>query len=701
MVASLFSWTIEAGVATLVFDDKEEKVNKLTTHALGELDAILDTLAKTRTIKLLFMTSGKKDIFIAGADINEIQDIIDPADGEMKAKAGQRVLDKIAKLPFPTVAVIDGVALGGGMELALACTYRIVTDNPKTLLGLPEVNLGIIPGFGGTQRLPKLIGLSRALELILTGKPVDGRKAQKLGIADVLTSSAFIPEKMQALSGTILDKKAIQKIKTGWFFDRTWIGTRVVFWQAQKQLLRKTKGHYPAPLLALQSVKYGYFRSIASGLEFEAKQFSKLVTGPICKNLIQLFFSQEQLKKDSGIQGTEIAYPIQHAGVLGAGLMGGGIAWALSNAGIRVRLKDIQWDAIGKGLSAAKKIFSKNKKLTPASFSLAMERLSGTIENTGFSKTEIVIEAIIEDMTLKKKVFQDFENYVAKDTIIASNTSALSISEMATSLKNPSRFIGMHFFSPVNKMPLVEVIPGPKTSEQTIATTVRLAKHLKKTPIVVKDVPGFLVNRILIPYVNEAICLLEEGVGIVSVDKIMTDFGMPLGPLSLADEVGLDVGYKVAKILEHGYPDRMAVSEAFNRLYTYKDLRGKKTQKGFYLYSKKEKQPNPEIKKIIGATNRKKPKIDECLDRMVLMMVNEAARCLDEKVVANARYLDMAMILGTGFPPFKGGLCRYADDRGIEAILKRLEILHAACGERFSPAPLLKKMAQSNSKFYN
>jgi 3-hydroxyacyl-CoA dehydrogenase/enoyl-CoA hydratase/3-hydroxybutyryl-CoA epimerase len=708
---SAFTFTIENGIAHLVFDLPGEKANKLTSSVMQEFSTILDTIAKTSTVKALLIKSAKPDIFIAGADIAEIRDIVQPKDAEEKAKSGQTIFNQLQQFPMPTIALINGACLGGGMELALACTYRIATDHPKTILGLPEVNLGILPGFGGTQRLPKLIGAERSLDLILTGKSVPGPKAEKLGMVDGCFPTLFAEAKTLEFIQTILTPQGKAKVLAkrkqkgfkAWFLNKSWVGTRITFSVAKKQIMSKTKGVYPAPLAALSAVKYGYFKSLKSGLAFEAKQFGILAPGAISKNLVGLFFIQEDLKKNPGTTSSISPYAVQRTGVLGAGLMGGGIAWMLSSVGISVRLKDIEWQAIGRGYAAAYKLYEKlfkRKKITASELSLGMHRITGTTEYYGFSKTQVVIEAILEDMSLKKKVFAELETKIAQDTIVASNTSALSITEMASAFKRPERFIGMHFFSPVNMMPLVEIIPGPLTSPQTIATVVQLAKTMKKTPIVIKDCPGFLVNRLLIPYVNEAVLLLEEGVSVKTIDSIMEKFGMPLGPLALADEVGLDVGYKVAKILENGYGPRMKVASTFDTLYAQPDIRGKKTGKGFYIHSGKKKCPNPKLKQWISRSKGKQPKAEECLDRLVLGMVNEAAKCLEEAVVNKPSYLDMAMILGTGFPPFRGGLCRYADHRGIQDCLKKLEVLHKAYGARFEPAGLLISMAKNQKTFY-
>jgi 3-hydroxyacyl-CoA dehydrogenase / enoyl-CoA hydratase / 3-hydroxybutyryl-CoA epimerase len=713
-----FTFTLhEDGIGVLTFDLPKEKVNKLTFRVMKEFSDTLTLLRKEEKLKLLMIKSGKKNIFIAGADISEISSITTQEDGESKAALGQEVLNLLDDMPIPTVCVIDGACLGGGLELALACDFRIVTDNPKVKLGLPEVNLGIIPGFGGTQRLPRLIGLQKSLPLILTGKPVDGKKALKLGLADLCLSNAFVNEGAMKGAKDLLSSSYRNKLKEKrkpkgllhLLLESNPIGESIIFKQTRKTVMKKTKGEYPAPLAAIRSVKKGMKMSLKKGLKYEVREFGKLACSQICKELIQLYYTNEDLKKDLGVEkeNPEIK-PIDSTVVLGAGLMGGGIAWLFADKGISVRLKDIHWDALAKGLESAQKIYDKLikiRKTTPREANLKMLHISPTVEETGLKNRDLLIEAIVEDMGIKKEVLKGVEQKVSDDCIICSNTSSLSITEMASDLKRPENFIGMHFFSPVNRMPLVEIIPGEKTSEDTIATVVALSKRLKKTPIVVKNCAGFLVNRILIPYVNEAVYLLQDGVDIALIDSLAEKYGMPLGPLALADEVGLDVGYKVAKLLEDAYGKRMKTAGLFYELNKNENLLGKKSGKGFYEHKSKGKKVNSQVEKIVNTFRLNHSQHHfvsqkEALDRLMLIMVNEAARCVEEKIVANHKYLDMAMIMGTGFPPFRGGILRYADSLGIDYVTLNLNNLSHKFGERFQPAPLLLKMAENNETFY-
>ncbi len=443
------------------------------------------------------------------------------------------------------------------------------------------------------------------------------------------------------------------------------------------------------------------------GLKKEASVFASLAVTPICKNLIQLFYSSEELKKHTGVSDkTALPRHIESVGVLGAGFMGGAIAWLLSYHDISVRLKDISWDAVLHAIRTSASLFQKvqkRKSIPPHVMRLGMDRISGTVEYSGYKHVSLVIEAVIEEMAIKQKVFQELETVIHPETLIVSNTSSLSITELASVLKYPERFAGFHFFSPVEKMPLVEIIPGEKTSPETIVSLVACAKTLKKTPIVVKNCPGFLVNRILMPYVNEAVYLLQEGFSIETIDSYAESFGMPIGPLALADEVGLDVGYKVALHLEKGYGDRMKVSPLFHTIHTQKDWLGKKSQKGFYLYTSKGKSPNPDLKKHLcdHAIAKKNGMEKKSLHRMFFIMVNEAARCIEEEIVEKPNFLDMAMIMGTGFPAFLGGPCRYADEIGISTLIETLQHLSEKVGSRFSPAAVLEKLKKEKKTFYS
>ena len=712
------SLTIERnGVANLNFDMPNDKVNKLSAPVLSELEKAINVIDGNKAIRVLIITSSKKNIFIAGADINEIKDIFEPKDAFEKVSRGQNVITKISQLKIPTVSVINGACLGGGLELALACKYRVAVVNFKTVLGLPEVNIGIIPGFGGTQRLPKLIGLKESLKIILSGKAIDAKKAFKIGLIDDVIREEFLEEKLGHFVSEILTngdsnhylQRRLNAKKSRFFSELPVIMRPIIFYIARKGLYEKTKGKYIAPFYALEVVKRTYGMTYGSrGLKVEIEAFCELVVGESSKNLIEIFFTSEALKKDSGIEADIEAPIVKKAALIGAGVMGGGIGWIFANNNIDIRIKDVTQKAIALGYNNIVKIFNqlkKIRKITPELANMKIASVSTSLDYTGFDKRDFVIEAIVENMAVKKNVLAEAEGYLSDDAIIVSNTSSLSISEMAHSLKNPERFAGMHFFNPVNRMPLVEIIRGEKTSDKTIATTVRLAKRLGKTPIVVKDVAGFLVNRILLPYMNEAAYLLEDGADVVRIDRLIEDFGLPMGPFALADVVGIDVGVKVANSLYESYGERMRVSDILNEINdNHKNLLGKKSGKGFYHYP--IGSYNKEINIILTGLRKKKAvhqsyiSKEEILDRCLLTMVNEAAKCLEESVVKNARYLDMAMIMGTGFPAFRGGVLKYADTYGIKNVVTRLEELSNNNGKRFIVSKLLIQMAEDGQTFY-
>jgi 3-hydroxyacyl-CoA dehydrogenase/enoyl-CoA hydratase/3-hydroxybutyryl-CoA epimerase len=478
-------------------------------------------------------------------------------------------------------------------------------------------------------------------------------------------------------------------------------GRWLIFSKAKKDLFKKTRGNYPAPLEALKVIKKTYKGSLIKGLEKEAQAFARLVITEVSKNLTNLFFVQEKIKKeDWGVEGVE-KKEIQSVAVTGAGVMGGGIAWLFSMNNLPVQIKDISYEAIGKGLSQARAFYDqlkKRKKISEREINLRMHKISGTLDYSGFRNHDIVIEAVPENISLKKKILNELESEIKKDSIIATNTSSLSIDDLAKDLKYPERFVGMHFFNPVNRMPLVEIIAGKKTSKKTIASTVSLARSLNKTPIVVQNGPGFLVNRILMPYLNESVLLFEEGVEYSYIDKIFLDFGMPMGPFTLMDEIGIDVGFKVAEVLTDAFKERMPLGNSYKFLIE-NNFYGKKNGIGFYIHSGKKKTIN---NKIVQQFPHKRSAIkqDEIIERTIFLMINEAAYCLHEKIIEQPRYLDMSLILGIGFPPFRGGLLKYADKIKPVYIVERLKHYEDLYGSRFKPAKLLKELADKNGHFY-
>ncbi len=695
-----FDFNIDNGIATLCFDLEGSSVNILSSEVLRTLGAKIDELGKHENIRLLKFTSSKEGIFIAGADISQIEGLRDEEEAYELVREGQKVLSKISALPFPTVAIIDGACLGGGLELALCCDYRLATESPKTKIGLPEVNLGVLPGFGGTQRLKKLTGLSKALELILGGKILNGKKAYKLGIVDGCVPQGYLEFKEKSFCEQVLNEpeKIVAKRKQGSLMDR--FLPFVVFSYARKNVLAKTKGKYPAAIAILDLFEATQNKEVEEGLEYEARAFSKLVVTDISKNLIGLFYASEALKKERGVKRKVNPIPINMINVIGAGVMGSGIVFQFSKIGKLVRMKLRRYEQAAEAMTSIQKVYDaimKRGRLTPHEVSIKMGHISYTTEFDGFKHCDLALEAIVENKEAKQELYAQFEDIMDEKAIIASNTSSLSISMLSEKMHHPERFIGMHFFNPVPRMPLVEIIPGKKTSDKTIATVVALAKEAGKTPIVVGDCAGFLVNRILLPYINEAVRLFEEGADFEHIDRLILDFGMPMGPFTLADEVGLDVGYKVAKVLEDAYGERMKVSSILDRIYQQMQLLGKKSGKGFYIHGKK-REANEEVKRLVYSKRQFDEK--EIVDRALLIMVNEAAMCLQEGIVENAQYLDMAMVMGTGFPPFRGGLLRYADAIGIESIVITLKSLAKNHGIRFEPAKLLLDMAKDKKTFY-
>jgi len=654
------------GIAWVIFDDPDSKVNILGFGQMERLDAILDELSKRRPKAVIFIST-KPGIFMAGADINELGKIRDASHGEQLSREGHRIFAKIELLGVPTVAAIDGACLGGGCELSLACRYRVATDQPKTQIGLPETQLGIIPGWGATQRLPRLIGLPAALDIICAGKSVSADKARRIGLVDATVPNVVLRETAMrlALGRQRVSRKSV-KLKNMWPLRP--IACRF----ARKRVAARTRGQYPAPLRAIDAMEEGLSGNFDAGLENEAKIFGEVSATSVCKSLIRIFFLREKYSKlVFDVEGAErtgsastrvVTVPIQKVGVLGAGVMGAGIAQWCSARGLTVRLKDIKPEFVATGIKRIADAYRdgvKRRKVSELDAQHGFARVHPTTDYTGFGDCDLIIEAVLEKIEVKRLAFSELVDRLRNDCIIASNTSAIPIDELAEASGRPKRFIGIHFFNPVHKMPLVEIVYGTKTAPEVIAAAVEFAKQLKKIPIVVRGAPGFLVNRLLMPYLNEAGVLLGEGVSVESIDKAMLDFGMPMGPLRLIDEVGIDVAYDVARELAEAFHDRMTVAPVLRQVYE-KGLKGRKSGAGFYLYKGKKERLNKALK--FGGEKTLSPA--DIQVRLLGVMINEAKRCLSEKVIAEEDDIDTGMIFGTGFPPFRGGLVKYARDSG-------------------------------------
>jgi 3-hydroxyacyl-CoA dehydrogenase / enoyl-CoA hydratase / 3-hydroxybutyryl-CoA epimerase len=701
-------------VGWITFDDPDRSMNVLTEQVMLRFGETIDEArgaAREGRLSALVVRSGKPDSFIAGADIEVIGGVEDPAEAEQAIRTGQSIYNDLASLPVPTVAAIHGVCMGGGVELSLACDRRVLSDARKTKLGLPEVQLGILPAWGGTTRLPRLVGLQAALDMLLTGKRVDARKAKRIGLANAVVPAELFEDAVRtfalalaadATHGLPGKRKLLTRL-----LDETPPGRRIVLRTARKKVMASTGGHYPAPLRILDILRDHLSGSIEASLGAEARAAAELLVSPVCKNLVHVFHMREAARKGNGTENG-VAHPVAMVGVLGAGVMGGGIGQLAASRGIRVYMKDIDHAAITGGLQHARGLFDKavkRRRLTKREAAQHFELIWGGLEYHGLSGADLVIEAIVEKMDVKKAVLREMEGHVSAQCAIATNTSSLSVAEMAGALERPERFCGMHFFNPVDRMPLVEVIRGPATSDDTIASVYRLAVTLGKVPVVVGDGPGFLVNRILGPYLNEAGFLLADVRSIETIDRVAKDFGMPMGPLRLVDEVGIDISGHAGAALHEGLGDRLEPSPVLVALGATGRL-GRKGGVGLYRYEKgKEQGVDPSVYAELGlvadARGSSGGDVEQQIRRrLVLAMINEAARVLEDGIVSAARDIDLAMIMGTGFPPFRGGLLRFADTLHPRGLLDRLGELHDRFGPRFEPAPTIVRLAESDRTFY-
>lgn len=693
-------------IAVITVDVPGEKMNTLKAEFAGQVRTLLKQVRENRDIRGLVIISAKSDNFIAGADIRMIDGCVNAQQAETLARQGQQLMAEIHALSIPAIAAIHGACLGGGLELALACHGRICTDDEKTLLGLPEVQLGLLPGSGGTQRLPRLIGVSTALEMILTGKTLRPRQALKSGLVDEVVPRSILLEAAVELAKK--ERPASRRLPARERILAGPLGRALLFRMVSKKTAQKTQGNYPATDRILEVIETGLSHGSSSGYEAEARAFGELAMTAQSRALRNIFFASTDLKKDPG--AAVEPGPLNSVGILGGGLMGSGIAFVTASKGrLPVRIKDINFNGINHALKYSWDLLDKKvrrRHIKPAQRDSELARISGTTDFSGFAGRDLVIEAVFEDLALKQQMVADVEQHCSPHTIFASNTSSLPIGDIAARAQRPEQVIGLHFFSPVEKMPLVEVIPHQGTSEQTIATTVVLAKKQGKTPVVVADKAGFYVNRILAPYINEAMRILTEGGKVDEVDRALVRFGFPVGPVQLLDEVGIDTGTKIIPVLEAAFGERFSAPDNIVTAILGDDRKGRKNGRGFYLYPAKgqkgRKRVDPAIYPLIGAGTQAATLTSQHIaERCVMLMLNEAARCFDEGVIRSARDGDIGAVFGIGFPPFLGGPFRYMDSLGAGNVVATLQRLESQYGTRFAPCEPLVRMAEEGGRFWS
>ena len=711
----------EDGLAVLILDPPHRpKLAVFDVPLLRDLDAAVTELTAESGLRGLVITGRGPLSFAGGADVETIARIHDPVLARRFVQEGQRLFWRIYELgrrgggKLMTVAAVGGPVPGGACELALACDRIVLVEHEKTRVGLPEVRLGILPAWGGSSRLPRRIGVPAALQAILSGKLYRAKQAYRLGMVDRLTKPEYLARIAAdiALGRMRCPRRGRRGLKTI-LVDRNPLAGAIISHQAEKGVLARTKGHYPAPLAALPLVVHAPRRSLNKALAAEVDAVLPLATSSIAHALVGLFLQSEEAKKLARLPGTdERARGFARGAVIGAGVMGGGVASLMAEKGIPVRLRDLDRGQLDTAIVAHQATIAKERRrrrLPRDRADAALDRLEATTELVGFGRCEIAIEAVAERIEVKRAVFRELAELLPPDAILATNTSSLSVAAIAEAVPGPERVVGMHFFNPVRLMPLVEIVRGPQTSDEVVARTAGLAVELGKTPVVTADVAGFLVNRVLGPYLDEAVRLVEAGMDPETIDDALERFGMQMGPCTVVDEVGLDIASHAGASLADAYGERMHTGSYLAPLVEAGQL-GKKTGAGLYTWRKgkggrlRRRGRNPKLGARSGTTLSE----TAIVDRLVLVMVNEAARCLAEEVVAGPRELDLATVFGTGFAPFHGGVLRYADARGPSEIVDRLRDLHDArdlvdSGERrarFEPAPLLVDLAESGGRFH-
>jgi len=706
-------------IAVLTLDDPQSSANVLSRHVLEAFEGHLDALDKRKGLAGLIIRSAKPGMFIAGADLKEFVAWLDSPKSEVSgfARRGQQLFGRLAKSDYVTVAAIDGMCVGGGAELAMWCDRRILTDGERTAYGFPEVKLGLFPGWGGTARIPRMVGLSNAIELVTSGEPIDARAAAALGLANDVTKNSNDGDTLLAAAVRMIraeqQLQQFRRDRERWAAPLTISDTELGFLgaTASAYIQQQTKGHYPAPIAALELMLGAAGVDVDAACQMEAEEFAKLFGSAVNRALLNVFFLQDRNKKSPDVSADSKPQKINSAGVVGAGVMGQGIAAANVKRGIPVTMLDANQEALARGVKGVLSEVSYNKQIKGPDVQRAVELaplVNGTLSDIELCHSDLVIEAIIEDRKAKQHLYARIEPLMRDDAILASNTSTIPITQLANGLERPERFCGLHFFNPVRQMPLVEVIRGEKTSNDTIATAVAYARSLGKSPIVMNDGPGFLVNRLLLPYLNEAALMVCEGAETSAIERAAKSFGMPMGPFTLSDVVGLDVAVHAGRTMAEAFPDRVVPAQIVQQILDRGRL-GQKAGKGFFNYSpaKGGKPPrgedSSEVAQLIQecrASASRKFSSEEITNRLFLPMLVEATRVLEDGLVADVRDVDLALILGIGFPPFRGGLFFWADEIGAAKIIENLK-QYAPLGKRFEPTAMFNKLAKNNTRFYD
>lgn len=711
------------GVCTIWMDQKNEKINKVGPDLIQLFNEIFEELFEDNSIKAFVINSKKKD-FIAGADIEMFQKVKQKGDFEPITRRGHQILNRVQNSKKPIVAAINGNCLGAGLEIALACHARVASNDKSTKMALPEVQLGLLPGGGGTQRLPRLVGLQAALDMMLTAKNIFPYPALKMGLVDKVVHLNTLQMTAEKLALELIDKPIVRDrnainldtVKSGFpalqskltnLVLEAPLVNKIVFDQARKMVNKQTHGCYPAPFKIIECVEIGWNEGLEAGFDAEAKKFEELILSDVSRQLINIFFAMTNKKKNP--YDIKLVREVDRIGMVGAGFMGAGIAEVSMNGGMHVLMKDINQDMLNSGFKGIYNSYNKKvkkKAMTSIELEEKMTLLSGSLDYRDLHNQDIIVEAVFEDLKLKQNILADCEANAKKDTIFATNTSALPIKDVAAKAKRPELVIGMHYFSPVPKMPLLEIIKTDKTADWVIATCYEVGIRQGKTVIVVNDGPGFYTTRILAPLMNESQLLLDEGGDILQIDKEMNLFGFPVGPITLADEVGIDVGAHImgGELMTELLSSRPKFQVSMTLLEVSKaGYKGRKNKKGFYQYDengKKQPKVDSEIYKFYGGENRKKFDAEMIHLRCAMAMVNEAALCLQEGIISSPLDGDIGAVFGLGFPPFRGGPFRYIDSLGAAKTVDILNDLASKYGERFDPAQILIDYAKAGKKFY-